>query len=254
MVRSAATPPLALCLATATLLSAACFDTSSTITTADYPTRLTVDPLTFRGSLPCGAPGLERYVATVTNVTSGAPEDKLISSSGPVACQNLVSFGDSFILSANYYTGAIDGYDRDVKPDPAGGVIDRGRPKMVDTTSEEEVAPRWTTTCGEVERPPEAGFGGDPVEDASPDTSRPTNLLRFPTLALGKIEVILHGCLPLSATSTPDASVDGSSGAPDGSPDGEGPTDASAEGTDVADPDGGPGDEPSGDDSGTDGG
>ncbi|HMJ51034.1 MAG TPA: hypothetical protein VK540_03140 [Polyangiaceae bacterium] len=248
MARPAAKTPLALLFATTAVLSAGCFDTSSTLTTVDYPTRLTFDPLTFRGSLPCGAPGLARYLVTVMDVSS--EDNRGARSSGPVACQNHLSFGDSFVTNIHLYTARIYGYDREVIIDSAGEVEDAGRPRTIDPTSGEEILPKWTTTCGEV--PPPAP-DPDAEADASEDSRPPYNPLRYPTMAYGKVEVIMQGCLPLAATPTPDASTgDGSSGGVDGSPDAESPAEASAETSDATDPDSGePGDDDSGDDAGT---
>jgi hypothetical protein len=249
MVRPAAKTPFALLFATTAVLLAGCFDTSSTLTTVDYPTRLTFDPLTFRGSLPCGAPGLARYVVTLIDVSS--QDNKGARSSGPVACQNHLSFGDSFVTSTHFYTARIYGYDRDVIIDVASEDEDAGRPRALDPTSGEEILPKWTTTCGEV--PPPAP-PPDAEADAGGDGRPPYNQLRYPTQAFGKVEVIMQGCLPLAAaTSMPDASTgDGSSGGVDGSSDAESPAEASAETSDAADPDGGgPDDEDSGDDGGT---
>jgi hypothetical protein len=237
MVPPTATPPLALIFATAAVLLTGCFDTSSTITTADYPTRLTVDPLMFRGSLYCGAAGLERYVATLYDV-SVAPV-VAVTTSGPVDCQNFVSFGEPLIVSTHFYTAAIDGYDRDVETDPSGEVLEGGRPKMRDPSSKEPISPKWATTCGEVP-PPTPAADAEVLEDAAP-----YNPLRYPTQALGKSEVIVHGCLPLAGAITPDGPTgDGSSGGNDGSTDAQEPADASAETSDGAEPDGGsPGDD-----------
>jgi hypothetical protein len=247
MVRPAAKTPFALLFATSAVLSAGCFDTSSTLTTVDYPMRLTFDPLTFRGSLPCGAPGLARYVVTLIDVSKD--DNKGLRSSGPVACQNHLSFGDSFVTSTHFYTARIYGYDRDVIIDSATELEDAGRPRTLDPTSGEEILPKWTTTCGEV---PPLAPDPDAEADASEDSRPPYNPLRYPTQAFGKVEVIMQGCLPLAATPTPDASTgDGSSGGVDGFPDAESPADASVETSDAADPDGsGPGDDDGGDDGG----
>jgi hypothetical protein len=233
MVRFSAPSPLALVVTTAvTVLSAGCFDTSSNITTADYPTRLTVDPVMFRGPLKCGAPGLEHYVVALYNVTSGQDPNLRVTSSGPIACQNVVSFGEPILKSNNFYKATIDGYDRLVRPDPDSESEGAVRPKMVDVSSGEEVLPAWTTTCGEVPPPrPAADAEVDVLEDGPPAY----NQLRYPTLVLGKTEVILHGCRPLAALPERDASTDdGSSGDSDGS------VDASTEASDGAEPDGGP--------------
>jgi hypothetical protein len=240
MVRHAAKSPLALLLATTAVLSAGCFDTSSTITTADYPTRLTVDPVLFRGSLQCGAPGLARYVVTLTDVSVSPPRQ--LPASVPVACQNHLSFGEPAVLGdensagvehAHYYTATVDGYNRDDVV-PAG----LGSRDMLDPSSGEVVVPTWMTTCGEVRSsPPDVDADVDADFGAVEDGSRPYNSLRYPTRALSKAEVILHGCLPLSATATPDASTG------DGSADGGPPNDAASDANDVAEPDSGePGD------------
>jgi len=250
MVRLSAPSPLALVFATASaVLAAGCFDTSSTITTADYPTRLTVDPVMFRGALQCGAPGLEHYVVALYDVTFGEDPDLRVTSSGPVTCLNVVTFGDTVVKSTHFYKATIDGYDRKVMADANGDDKDAARPKMVDVSSGEEVSPRWATTCGEVPpNTPAADADIDVLEDAPP----PYNQLRYPTQVLGRTEVILHGCRPLAATTLVDASTDdGSTGGGDGSADAGAPLDASAEASDVADPDGGgPGDD-AGPDAGT---
>jgi hypothetical protein len=219
MARPTATPLLASFLASAAVLSTACFDTSSSITTIDYPTRLTVDPLSFRGALSCGAPGLERYVVTLHNVTEDAPREKQMTSSGPVACENFASFGDTFVVSSDFYTATIDGYDRDVVA-MGGDVQNLVKPTILDVATGQEIAPKWTTSCGEV--PPYI-----PDAEAGAVVDAPYNQLRFPTRALGNSEVILHGCLPLAAIPLTDASTgDGSSGGEDASVDGGGPADA----------------------------
>ncbi|HMI83007.1 MAG TPA: hypothetical protein VK550_02880 [Polyangiaceae bacterium] len=241
MVRPAATSPLAfIFLATTAVVSAACFDTSSSITTADYPTRLTADPALFLGSLRCGAPELERYVVTLFDVSVRETRDVPVTSSGPVACHDLVSFGEPRVISTHYYTATIDGYDREVIADPDSDITVTGRPKMLDSSSREEISPIWTTTCGEVP-PPAPEQDAEAVEDGPPAY----NQLRFPTQVLGKTEVILHGCRPLAAL-TPDAGPDDDSGADrDASTDAQPPLDTS----DVAEPDGGaPSDDASGED------
>jgi hypothetical protein len=239
MLRLAATSPLALVLVGTAALSAGCFDTSSTITTADYPTLLTVDPTHFRGNLTCGAPGLARYVVTLIDVTAVEEQEKSPTvSAGPVPCQNFLSFGDSVIKNVHYYIGIVDGYERDdVRP------AELGSRNMTDPSSGAVVPPTWTTTCGEVTSvPPEEDASSDAAEvDATADP-RPFNPLRFPTLALARREVILHGCIPFTDVSRPDASVEDaaidSGETTDASSDGEPPRDAAAEAGDSTDEDG----------------
>ena len=238
MVRPAATSPFALALATAAALSG-CFDTSSSITTLDYPTLLTVDPTHFRGSITCGAPGLARYVVTIFDVSEAPPTEcetappcprPPTATSIPVLCQHQVSFGEP-LLKPDYYTAIIEGYNRDDVLQKTPGSRD-----MYDPSSDELIPPTWTTTCGDVGAPLPAA---DAEADATIDVPV-YNPFRTPTLALRAREVILHGCLPFTEASSPDASVDGGS-MPDGAPeDATPPQDASFEaGDDAASDDGG---------------
>jgi hypothetical protein len=192
------------------LVAAGCSDSSSsTGTSGDYPTLLTVDPSLFRGTVTCGAPGLERYVATVTDISVDL--EKPVTSSGPVPCQSALSFGEPIVGYYHYYTAVIDGYDRaDIEPAVAG------KREMVDNASKAPVAPAWTTTCGQwpLTDAPDAGtdaavddMDAALAEDAPSAFLTPYMQLRLPTRALGKLEVIFHGCLPMVASATPDASA-----------------------------------------------
>jgi hypothetical protein len=202
--------------AAAVFSQAACFDTSSNVTSGTYPTILTVDPSLFRGTLPCGAPGLVQYVATVTDIDVRAPET--LPPSPPISCENYASFGEPRPEDPNargikidhLYIGVIDGYDRPVELAQDGRTI-------VDVDTKEVVLPRWTTTCGqspwalpEAGTDPEADAGGalaSPQEDAGTDTPPVFNTLRLPTQVIWKKEVVLRGCYPLASTPGPDASV-----------------------------------------------
>jgi len=238
MVRPAATSPFALVFAATTAFSAGCFDTSSSLVQLDYPTLLTVDPLHFRGKLTCGAPGLERYVVTIFNVSEPEPTDCAsppcprvrTATSLPVRCQQQMSFGDPpLVANPAYYIAIIDGYDRDDVLQKTAGSRD-----LYDPVSDAIIPPTWTTTCGEL---PPSGPAEDAGEDAATDGRR-YNPFRFPTLVLEKAEVILHGCIPFTEASPADASVDAGSTPPDdASGDAEPPHDVSLEGGDAAAPD-----------------
>lgn len=212
MVRPAVTPFALACAVAAFLAAAACSDSSNTTSTGgEYPTLLTIDPLLFRGSIPCGAPGLGTYVATVTDISVDAASP--VASSYPTPCQSPVSFGSclpsnqctrSVVAIYHYYTAAIDGYDRDdITP------AEPGQRQMVDAATGDVVLPRWTTTCGEL-----PGLLDDPDAAVDEDTgadvangATPYMRLRAPTLAIGNINVVMHGCLPFGASPTPDASA-----------------------------------------------
>ena len=254
MVRLAATSPFVLVFAAAGAFLAGCFDTSSSLVQLDYPTLLTVEPLHFRGKLGCGAPGLERYVVTIFDVSESAPACDAppcprppIATSLPVRCQHQMSFGQPPLVPPRYYIATIDGYDRDDVLQKTVGSRD-----LYDPISEEIVPPTWTTTCGEL--PPER-----PDEDAAADAAtdgRSYNPFRFPTLVREKAEVILHGCIPFTEANQADASVDAGPTPPDdASEDAEPPHDVSLEAGDASAPDGaGPEPEDAAEGGGDDGG
>jgi hypothetical protein len=238
MVRPAVSPFALACAVAAFLAAAACSDSSSTTsTTGQYPTLLTVDPSLFRGTLQCGAPGLERYVASVTDVSVDAAS--FAATSLPTPCQSPVSFGDTVVAIYHRYTAVIDGYDRnDIAPE------EPGQRQMFDA-DENPVSPIWTTTCGEVPVFVDTDADADADEDAASDAGvdadvangfvfTPYIQLRAPTYTIGQVEVVMHGCLPLVASPAPDASAPDAS-APDASaPDASAP-DASAPDASVPD-------------------
>jgi len=235
MVRPAVSPFALACAVAAFLAAAACSDSSNTTsTTGQYPTLLTVDPLLFRGTLQCGAPGLERYVASVTDVSVDAAS--FAATSLPTPCQSRVSFGDTVVAIYHLYTAVIDGYDRnDIAP------AEPGQRQMFDA-DKNPVSPIWTTTCGEVPVFVDADAAADEdaaaddaaADDAAADAGADADVangyvvppyiqLRAPTYTIGQVEVVMHGCLPLVALPAPDAS------APDASaPDASVPEDSSA--------------------------
>lgn len=127
--------------------SAGCGTSSDIVTVQPHPTILEVNPREFMASLKCGTDegALQRYVATLTDVTRvGEPEESLnfdLPSSAPARCEQGVAFG--LVVPGHFYTARVDGYDRsDLEP------LAPGVPILVDPSTREPVAPRWTTTCG----------------------------------------------------------------------------------------------------------
>jgi hypothetical protein len=161
---------------------AGCIGDSSSVTTVYAPTLLTADPSSFIGSVHCGAE-LRKYVVTLFDVTTGTAQQ--IATSPPTSCTTPTTFGTPIISSPHSYIADIDGYDRDDIV-PQGG-IDSGSRVMVDPTTMATVPPKWTTTCGEIVE----------LTDGEVPADVSVNPLRYPTLTLGNVEVILHGCLPL---------------------------------------------------------
>ena len=198
-------------------LVAGCFDESSTLTSVDLPTLLTVDPRFFRGGLLCGAPGLESYVVTLTDVTTSRHID--LAPSGLAGCTQIVSFSSKGAAPAvepgHYYIARIDGYDRaDLHQLPA--------PSAVVDPAEMPVAPRWSTTCGEAT--PESSVAGD-ASLPRIDGAAAGNPLRLPTLVQTNLEAFLLGCLPLTPVANdggdPDARRDAVTDADAGTEGGE---------------------------------
>lgn len=153
---------------------AGCSGDSSTVTVEPHPTIIELSPRDFLGALRCGtgASDLQRYVATLTDVTrmrteasgdGGAPAlDFDLPSSLPIRCEQGVAFG--LVVTGHFYTAQVDGYDRsDLEP------LASGAPVMVDPTGK-PVAPRWTTTCGTPCPPDMLGCPATPLPPNPRDT------------------------------------------------------------------------------------
>lgn len=145
------------------LLTAGCSEDSST----DFDTEtssissIAVDPQYFLGDVPCaGSEGAMRsYVATLTD-RSIPGVTFVLPSSPPTSCSDRIVF--RYVVYGHEYSAEIDAYEQ--APDalvpfgnePALG--DDGNPvrrppsgsrRMLLVDSGEDVAPRWTTSCGE---------------------------------------------------------------------------------------------------------
>ena len=130
-------------------LGAGC-GTSTTVPTIEpHPTIVQVNPREFATTVECGAGAdqLQRYVATLKDITRTGPADAGVAldfelpSSAPTRCQQSVAFG--LVVAGHFYVAQIDGYDRsDLVP------LAPGAPILVDPATQKPVAPRWTATCG----------------------------------------------------------------------------------------------------------
>jgi hypothetical protein len=197
-------------------LLSACVSDDTLNTTIFAPTLLTTDPMTFLGTVRCGSE-LRKYVVRLFDVSTGTALDA--GSGPPTDCTLPTTFGTPKITADHFYIAEIDGYDRDdIAPKDS---TTTGSHEMVDPTGA-PVAPRWTTTCGELVTASDDGS----VPDA------PANPLRFPTEPLDNIEVVFHGCLPLRTAEAPDA---GTVDADDASP-ADGPADTTSDATDEPSP------------------
>jgi len=128
------------------LLAAGCGSGGGTSVGTLSPTLVTVDPATFRGDVACGShPGAMRsYVATLTDVSVSPPFR--LPSSAPTPCELAVSF--AYVVPGHSYVASIEAYDTDAVT-PRGGASS-GSPVMVDPVTGEQVAPAWSTRCGEL--------------------------------------------------------------------------------------------------------
>ena len=169
-------------------LSVAC-SSSSGSTTTEARTLVTVSPTTFGQGIVCGnVPGAwKTYVATLTDVTDPARPLRL-ASSNPVPCGLPVAF--AFVVPDHAYIAEIQGYDRsDIVP---FGGPNAGTEHMVDENTKEDVAPRWTTSCGSPD-PDDPGVGG-----AAPQ----------PTTSRLQSNVLVRDCNPLrEQLPPPDAGI-----------------------------------------------
>lgn len=162
-----------------------------------------VDPQYFLGDVPCAgsAGAMQSYVATLTDRSNpGAPF--ILPSSPPTSCSDRIVF--RFVVYGHKYSAEIDAYEQapgalvPFGNEPALG--DDGSPvrrppsgsrRMLLVEGGEDVAPRWTTSCGEgTEGAGIAGVsqdirGCDPLKDRG--ILGPTTLAVDPRVALGAL-------------------------------------------------------------------
>ncbi|MBN1606322.1 MAG: hypothetical protein JW940_06795 [Polyangiaceae bacterium] len=151
-------------------------------TTTEQDTIVAVSPDDFLGGVACAdRPGaMRRYVATLVDVSDDLVDagtdvkDFALPSSEPVECTHAVGFGR--VVDGHRYVADIEGYEQ-ARLEPAAP----GSPVMLDTKTQELVAPRWRTRCGQV--------GALGVQG-------PVSPLKLST-------VYITGCEPLVAVSRP---------------------------------------------------
>jgi hypothetical protein len=148
---------------------AACVDSGGGDTGIVYPTLIAVAPEDFldRRVRCANAPGgLRRYVVTLYDVTDGFA----LPSSGPVDCLLEVKFGH--VIPEHRYVARVDGYDRtDIRPLGPSDAANSGSPVMVDASTGEYVAPRWTSTCSGA--PDVRADSAPPPDGGGPDSDIP---------------------------------------------------------------------------------
>lgn len=162
---------------------------SNTTTLNPAPTRVTVDPASFRGDVTCGdVPGAMRsYVAALRDVCTG---ETFVS--GLTPCTSTVSFFG--VVAGHGYVADVQGFD--VAAAPAGGAP----------------APLWSTHCGPDDTSAaacvdatDAGLEAGAVFYGYPDAGDVWPV----TAAIEYDEVRVKGCRPLSAaTPATTGSVD----------------------------------------------
>jgi hypothetical protein len=187
----------------ALLFAASCAATTDTTTiSAVVPTSLTVDPVTFLGTVVCSnQPGaLKSYVATLSEASANHPRVEL-ASSPPTPCSQAVSF--RYVQNGHDYTVAIDGYDQAASAlVPCGGAESGSRFMLPAGTAQGvgcaaaltagavPATPRWQTSCGDVASQPIVNGNvtatcGRPFEDVA--GTAPPAIIVDPRTSLGAL-------------------------------------------------------------------
>lgn len=173
----------------------ACADDDDESNSYEPQMAIMVSPADFLGDQACrDSGGLQRYQATLTDVTLGLDESFTLPSSKVISCNSTISF--EYVKEEHRYIASIVAFDRsDIKAQNPGSQV------IVDTATGKSVTPRWTTTCwGEdgVDYSETIGMGGADSEDN--DGSRGAG--GAPTIGttayLGATTVV-RGCDPLSS-------------------------------------------------------
>jgi hypothetical protein len=208
-----------------------CTSSGATVTSTTATTLLKIDPSVFLGSLACApstdaAGVLHAYTVRLQDLSIDLDDacsvaHPELATVGPIPCTEPAFYGAPPLAVGHYYRAIVDGYDRsDLVPVTPGGPELKG-PGPMDGI----VAPRWTTTCGELAHPaptnPEACEDATAGVEGDAEAGVGSVFLPFrPATLINGGTNELEGCLPFAAAPAPlDA------GAPDASG-----TDASAEG------------------------
>lgn len=173
----------------------ACADDDDDSSSYEPDMAIMVSPADFLGDQACrDSGGLQRYQATLIDVTLGLDESFTLPSSKVISCNSTISF--QYVKEEHRYIATVAAFDRsDIKAQNPGSSV------IVDTATGESVTPRWTTTCwGEdgVDYSESIGMGGAPSDDV--DGSRgaggaPT----IGTVAYEGATTVVRGCEPLSS-------------------------------------------------------
>lgn len=156
-------------------------------------TSVNVTPAAFLGDQACRTSGgLQRYQATLIDVTAGLDEAFTLPSSRVVSCNSAISF--EFVAERHRYIATIAAFNRsDISAqNPGSPVIIDGQGKSV--------VPDWTTTCwgdDRVDYSSVSGMGG-----AAPDEMGGTDgaggELELGVIAYENATTIVRGCDPLT--------------------------------------------------------
>ncbi len=153
MVRPGTLSKLAL-FGLAAAITWSCTDSGNTEVETPLPTAIIVQPIDFRGVLPCSTTGtteagkIGSYQATLIDVTEGLPSGSgtfTLPSSNIVPCEQAVVF--MFVVPGHRYIAQVDAFERrDLKARSPGlrQVVASSEPS--DGTGQ-SIPPTWTTTC-----------------------------------------------------------------------------------------------------------
>ena len=122
------------------ILLGACNNSDSQFTSLTHVTRMVVSPSEFLGNLSCGVPGgMQRYQATLFDVTEGLDRAFQLPSSPVIDCTSDVNF--EYVQEGHRYVATVVGFDvtgiRSQNPGSSVVVYKQGQP----------FDPRRTTTC-----------------------------------------------------------------------------------------------------------
>jgi hypothetical protein len=222
MVRPGTLSKLAL-FGLAAAITWSCTDSGSSEVETPLPTAIVLQPIDFRGVVPCSATGtteagkIGSYQATLIDVTEGlqsGTETFTLPSSNIVPCEQAVVF--MFVVPGHSYIAQVDAFERrDLKARSPGlrQVVASSEPS--DGTGQ-SIPPTWTTTCyGSAESLDAvsgggAGGGGG-VGGAGGDAALGggglggSGTTSIGVMALPNAQLPVRGCQPLTAplTSTP---------------------------------------------------
>lgn len=157
-------------------------------------TAIKVTPAAFLGDQACRAGGLERYQATLIDVTFGLDGAFTLPSSRIISCNSAVSF--EFVEPGQSYMATIAAFDRtDIKAQNPGS------PVIVDSSGK-SVVPRYTTTCwgdDRIDYSSVTNMGGTSGEEVSGEDGAGGEI-QLGVVAYEDATTTVRGCDPLTDT------------------------------------------------------